>query len=170
MATVEDQIRALTEIVGMLAEGLSRLSARVEAVSPSAPAGDDEPAAWAVSSPQPCDDPNSTVEGFVAFYNTTYVGSGGKAGPIPACWRDHPGLAMEVATLAHSWRAANLGRAAAVRDAQQWHHLWRPGFADRLARDWLNTDCLDGLHHGNESRVLAMEEPTAAESTNRRGN
>lgn len=143
MAGAEEQVRALTEIIGMLAEGLARLSERVDSLSNSARPEGDEPAAWVLASPQSGVDP---VERFVAFYNDTYVGDGAKAVSIPACWREHPGLAMEVASLAHSWQAANLGPTASVRDAQQWHHQWRPGFVDRLARDWLTIDCLDGLH------------------------
>jgi hypothetical protein len=87
------------------------------------------------------------VNSFVAWYNITYVGvDGSRAKPIPGCWRQHPGLAMEVATLAYSWRAANTGNLANPREAQYWHHQSRPGFTDRLAREWVHTDCLDGEH------------------------
>jgi hypothetical protein len=53
---------------------------------------------------------------------------------------------MEVANLAYSWRAANIGTSASPREAQYWHHQWRPGFTDRLAREWVHTDCVDGEH------------------------
>ena len=91
-------------------------------------------------------DPNWTLDNFVAWFNVTYVGlAGGPAKPIPECWRAHPGLAMEVATLAYTWRRANIGDTANVRDAQYWHHQWRPGFAARLT-EWVHTHCLDGRH------------------------
>lgn len=47
---------------------------------------------------------------------------------------------------AYSWRAAKIGRAASPREAQYWHHHWRPGFTDRLTRDWIHAGCLDGDH------------------------
>jgi hypothetical protein len=82
----------------------------------------------------------------VVWFNATFVGvDGGRAKAIPECWRRHPGLAMEVAALAYSWRDANLGPTAASRDAQYRLHQWRPGFADRL-RDWVHSDCLDCDH------------------------
>ena len=142
----DEQLRALTEIVGVLADGLSRLSARVDQLTTDGRPGVGEPAPWAISSPLPHPDPQLTVPDFVAFYNATYVGEGPQARPIPDCWERHPGLAMEIATLVHAWRAANLGPTANVRDAQQWHHQWRPAFADRLAGDWVSSDCLDGSH------------------------
>ena len=152
MATpdIDRQIRALTEIIGSLAEALSRLSTRVDRLTPEAQSrtstSSDEYAPWAWEHPEAAtDDPESVVETFVAFYNRTYVGvDGGRARPIPACWRDHPALIAEVATLAYSWRAANLGIAANVRDAQYWLHQWRPAFTDRMVRDWLPMDCFDG--------------------------
>lgn len=92
-------------------------------------------------------DPRTTVRAFVEFYNTTYVGtSGGKACLFPACWEQHPGLAMEIAALAFSWRAANIGKHASSRDAVQWHHQWRPGVISRLVHDWVHPDCFDGIH------------------------
>jgi hypothetical protein len=151
--TVDEQISALTEIVGTLAKALSHLSGRVDrlAAQPAAKkeADEDEPAAWAWSSPSAADkdNPQEVVNNFVAFYNLTYVGiDGSKAKPIPACWREHPGLAVEVVNLTYSWRAANLGSTANARDAQYWHHQWRPGFADRLVREWVHADCVDGEH------------------------
>jgi hypothetical protein len=53
---------------------------------------------------------------------------------------------MEVANLAYSWHAANIGASVSPREAQYWHHQWRPGFTDRLAREWVHTDCVDGEH------------------------
>lgn len=143
---VDEQLRALTEIIGVLADGLSRLSARVDAMAAGGQAGAGDPAAWVLSSPLPHPDPQMVVPDFVAFYNVTYVGEGSRATPIPNCWQRHPGLAMEVATLAHTWREANLGPTSNVRDAQQWHHQWRPAFVDRIAREWVGGGCLDGSH------------------------
>jgi hypothetical protein len=149
----DEQIRALTEIVGTMAKALSRLSSRVDRLAGQPAVTNEqnanEPAAWAWSSPSTADenDPQAVVDNFVAFYNLTYVGvDGSKAKPIPPCWRDHPGLAMEVANLAYTWRTANLGNTANARDAQHWHHQWRPGFTDRLIREWVHTDCLDSQH------------------------
>jgi hypothetical protein len=148
---VDNQIRALVEIVGTVAGAVSRLSGRVDRLVgeiDQASAGTD-PAPWAWSCPQSNaeDDSATIVENFVAFYNATFVGVvGGRTRPIPPCWREHPGLTTEVATVAYAWRAANLGRTANVRDAQHWLQQWRPGFADRMVRDWVHIDCFDGAH------------------------
>lgn len=152
---VHRQIAALLEIVGSLESRLSRLAKLVARTNNSR--GDDAsaPAPWvwfnpptaAGGDPHRSEDPRFTVDNFVAWFNLTYRGiDGGRAKPIPDCWREHPGLAMEVACLAHSWRSANIGPEASARDAQAWHHQWRPGFSDRLARDWVPADCLDDHH------------------------
>jgi hypothetical protein len=175
------QIRSLTEIVGMFAQTLRRMERRVNQLSkkPAADAEEDrgEPAAWvwftppaaAENDPDGKEDPRFTVENFVAWYNLTFVGvDGSRARSIPPCWRSHPGVAMEVAALACSWRAANIGPEANPRDAQAWLHQWRPGFSDRLTRDWVRPDCLDGDHRddGPTSRTdrftLAAELAAAA--------
>jgi hypothetical protein len=150
---VDQQIRVLTDIIDTLARALSRLSGRVDRLAARSPDATDEegdePAAWVWLSPPTADtdDPQVVVDNFVAFYNLAYVGiEGSRATPIPPCWRQHPGLTMEVANLAYTWRASNLGASANVRDAQQWHHQWRPAFAERLVREWVHTDCLDGDH------------------------
>lgn len=166
------QITALTEIVGALATTVSHLNARIDKLtkanqSPGQDGKDDgpdeeqanDPAAWvwftppatAEDEPDATHDPRITVDNFVTWYNTTYVGiEGTRAKPIPDCWRHHPGLAMEIATLAYSWRAANIGPQASPREAQYWHHQWRPGFTDRLTREWTGTDCTDGDHRATE--------------------
>ncbi|TDD37783.1 hypothetical protein [Saccharopolyspora elongata] len=123
-----------------------------------------EPAPWVwVPPPATTNDPRTNVRAFVEFYNLTYFGAG-RAQRIPECWEQHPGLAMEIATLAAAWRAANLGRSAHPRDAQSWHHHWRPGAIDRMVRDWTHPSCLDGDHRpaGADSRVDRF---TAAEHT-----
>ncbi|MFS8102680.1 MULTISPECIES: hypothetical protein [Lentzea] len=156
------QISALTDLVEALTRKLRRLEDRVNQLvarpGPESSADEDaaaEPAPWvwfsppaaAESDPAGDGDPRNTVDNFVAWYNVTFVGvDGSRARPIPQCWSQHPGLAMEVATLAYSWRAANVGPNATERDAQHWLHQWRPGFADRLAREWGSPDCLDGDH------------------------
>ncbi len=53
---------------------------------------------------------------------------------------------MEIANLTYSWRAANIGQAASPREAQYWHHQTRPGFTDRLTREWVHADCIDSEH------------------------
>lgn len=146
---LDRQIRALTEIVGMLAAKVMRAGRDAPNLDQQNEEDPWRPAEWVWSAPalDETADPETTVESFVAFYNRTYVGlDGGKAKPIPPCWRQHPGLAMEVATLAYTWLTANIGPTANVRDAQNWHHQWRPVFADRLTRDWAHADCLDGHH------------------------
>ena len=160
---LDGQINALTEIVGALAATVSQLNTRVDRLTranqPSGRRGRDEghdeeqenhdPVVWVWFTPPTGaeDDPRIAVDNFVAWYNMTYVGiEGSRAKPIPDCWRQHPGLAMEVANLAYSWRAANLGETASPREAQYWHHQARPGFTDRLTREWAHTECLDGEH------------------------
>lgn len=152
---LDRQIKALTEIVGALASRVSQLDARVDKPAPAkrSDGQDDEPdserpAAWVwFTPPEVTENHPDTVHNFVTWYNATYVGlDGSRAKPIPSCWWQHPGLAMEVATLAHSWRAANIGPSANPREAQSWHHQWRPGFTERLAREWAHPDCIDGEH------------------------
>lgn len=152
---LDRQITALTEIVGALATTVSQLSDRVEHLAKANRSSNQDkhpddrgPAAWVWFTPPAAaeDDPRITVDNFVAWYNVTYVGiEGSRAKPIPDCWHQHPGLAMEVANLAYSWQAANIGEGS-PREAQYWHHQWRPGFADRLAREWAHADCIDGDH------------------------
>lgn len=147
--SVDQQIRALVEIVGTVAGSLSQLSSRVDRLADDVrqASADGEPAEWVCGVPPAGDDATATVQNFVTFYNATYVGTdGGRSKPIPPCWQAHLALAAEVASLAYMWRAANVGPTANIRDAQQWHHQWRPGFADRMARDWLHADCFDGVH------------------------
>lgn len=113
------------------------------------PAPDDgEAAPWVLyPPPAPTGDPRADLRAFVEYYNTVYIGQpDGRAQRIPACWEEHPGLACEIANLAATWRAANTGPHANTRDAQWWHHQWRPGAIDRMIRDWLHPDCLDGHH------------------------
>jgi hypothetical protein len=159
---LDRQITALTEIIGALATTLAQLSDRVDHLAKANRSRDQsdtndshEPAAWVWLNPPPAADddtdttnnPRFTVDNFVAWYNITYVGiEGSRAKPIPDCWRQHPGLAMEIANLAYSWQAANIGPSVSAREAQCWHHQWRPGFTDRLTREWVHTDCLDGEH------------------------
>jgi hypothetical protein len=159
---IDSQISALTEIVSALAATVAQLNDRVEHLDKTSRSRDHsdtgeppEPAAWVWFTPPAAaednsdttTDPRSTVDNFVAWYNTIYIGvEGSRATRIPSCWRAHPGLAMEIATLAYSWRAANIGPTASPREAQYWHHQWRPGFTDRLTREWVHTDCTDGDH------------------------
>ncbi|RAS59546.1 hypothetical protein C8D87_114158 [Lentzea atacamensis] len=165
------QITALTGLVETLVRKLRRVEGKVNELTakPPAPAEDEEddpaaPAAWvwftppaaAENDPDGEEDPRFTVDNFAAWYNVTFVGvDGSRARPIPPCWRQHPGLAMEIAVLAYSWRAANIGPNASERDAQQWLHQWRPGFADRLTRDWVHSDCLDGDHRDGGAAARA---------------
>lgn len=180
---LDRQITTLTEIVSALATSVTELSDRVAHLdkanrsrSQSDTGEDHEPAAWvwftppaaSEDDPDTTDEPQFTVSNFVAWYNITYVGvEGSRATRIPNCWRQHPGLAVEVASLAYSWRAANIGPSASPREAQYWHHQWRPGFTDRLTREWVHTDCIDGEHRatGPDERpnrfARAEQEPSA---------
>lgn len=152
----DEQIAALIELVGTLARNLRRMEGRLAKLTRGAAGNGDRAAlaAWVWFHPpaasedqsEAAQDPRVTVENFVTWFNATFVGvDGGQAKAIPACWAQHPGLAMEVACLAYSWRDANIGPSASSRDAQYWLHQWRPGFADRL-RDWAHVDCLEGEH------------------------
>ncbi|SDD56368.1 hypothetical protein [Actinokineospora iranica] len=153
----DDQIAALAEILEQVEERLHDLEAKVDALGNQEPAErkPHEPAPWVWYSPPAAaeDDPDSdldprfTVDNFIGWYNTTLVGTdGSSARPIPDCWRQHTGLALEVAALAYSWREANMGKGATARDAQYWLHQWRPAFTDRMTRNWVHPDCLDGKH------------------------
>ncbi len=156
----QEQISVLMELIGGLAGKVTALTRRVHALETTDTDDEDgpsdQPAPWVVFSPPAAAEdrehalngytPEWTLENFVVWFNATYLGlPGSPAVPIPECWHEHPGLAMEVATLAYSWRRANLGATANVRDAQYWHHTWRPGFATRLAT-WIHPHCTDGRH------------------------
>lgn len=119
------------------------------------PEKDERLASWAPFPPPPAaeecayedEDPLFTLINFVDYYNETYVGNPGtRAIGIPDCWMEHPGLVAEIATLTYTWRAAHVGAAATARDAQAWHNLWRPGFADRMITEWTHTHCLGSGH------------------------
>ncbi len=91
--------------------------------------------------------PLFTLAHFVQYYNDTYVGNPGtRAIAIPDCWLEHPGLVAELATLAYTWREAHLGKKATARDAQYWHDHWRPGFAERMATEWVHQRCRSDGH------------------------
>jgi uncharacterized coiled-coil protein SlyX len=91
--------------------------------------------------------PLFTLAHFVQYYNDTYVGNPGtRALAIPDCWLDHPGLVAEIATLTYTWREAHLGTKATARDAQYWHDHWRPGFAERMATEWVHQRCRSDGH------------------------
>ncbi|MBQ0928821.1 hypothetical protein [Saccharopolyspora endophytica] len=157
----QEQISVLMELIGGLAGKVTALGRRLHALETSDTEQEedgpsDQPAPWVVFTPPAAAEqrqhafeghtPEWTVDNWVVWFNTTYVGlPGSPTVPIPECWRDHPGLAMEVSTLAYSWRRANLGPTANVRDAQYWHHTWRPGFTARLA-NWVHPHCTDGRH------------------------
>jgi hypothetical protein len=116
--------------------------------SPQPECDDGEAASWVLYPPPALTgDPYADASAFVDYYNTVYIGrSDGRAQRIPSCWEEHRGLAMEIANLAATWHAANTGPSANPREAQWWHHQWRPGTIDRMIRDWLHPDCLDGQH------------------------
>lgn len=187
----DQQIGAVLEIVGGLVRDQRRLEGQFNRLTKmlreqerrDKDTAEDEPdpnapAPWVWFSPPAPDepedgeedfeeDPQVFVTNFVAWYNTVFVGvESGRAKAIPGCWEAHPGLAMEVASLAFSWRAANLGPEASIKEAQYWLHQWRPGFADRLVRDWVHTDCVDGQHqatgaHTRDNRFV-VNQPAAA--------
>jgi hypothetical protein len=189
----DQQIAALIDIIGNLAKQLTLVEGRVNRLTktvnerdgkPTTDNQDDpaKPAAWvwftppagAEDQPDSEQDPRVTVDKFVAWYNLTFVGiEGSRSTPIPHCWQQHPGLAMEVAALADNWRAANVGPTANIRDAQYWLHQWRPGFAERLTRDWTHADCLDGDHRDGgppprTDRFTLAEQHTAATELDQR--
>lgn len=147
---VDSQVHALIEIVGRVADSVSALSGRVDRLAAEMESGgsaDGPTAPWLLGGTAVLvEDPTAFVTGFVGYYNATYTGPGERARPIPSCWREHPGLVVEVAALAYAWRAANQGMSANIRDAEHWIHQWRPGFADRMARSWVPADCFDGGH------------------------
>lgn len=160
----DQQIARLLEIIEQLTSDVRQLQDDVEELAARPPAEPEtepetepaEPGPWvwfvppaaAENDPDSDNDPRFTVQNFVAWYNLTFVGlDSSRARPIPACWDRHPALAMEIAALAYTWHAANIGARANPRDAQQWLHQWRPGFSDRLTRDWIHPDCHDGQHH-----------------------
>lgn len=112
------------------------------------------PGVWAVFEPPGVTDPVTGASDpmvglvlFVEYYNSVYRGlPGSRAVAIPDCWLSHPALVAEIATLAWSWRAANTGPKANIKDAQYWHHHTRPGFAVRLATEWTHAHCRTNSH------------------------
>ncbi|WP_338596730.1 hypothetical protein [Saccharopolyspora sp. SCSIO 74807] len=181
---LEAQVEALTEIVGGLTSKLTALRGRIETLEngdPDEPDGAedepaDRPAPWVLFAPPAAAEdrlhrsdnhtPLWTVQNFVGWYNTTFLGiAGSQARAIPVCWAEHPGLAQEVAVLAYSWRRAHIGTTANVRDAQLWLQQTRPGFAARLA-EWVHPHCLDGRHR-EVGAVYRANRFAAAESEQR---
>ena len=187
----DQQIGSVLEILGKLARDQRRLEGQFnrlvtmlreqERASKNEPEDAADPhaaAPWVWFSPPAPDepeegqqdfkeDPQVFVTNFVAWYNVTFIGvDGGRARAIPNCWEAHPGLAMEVASLAYSWRAANLGPEASIKEQQYWLHQWRPGFSDRLVRDWVHADCVDGQHQSagarkRDNRFVVNQNPPA---------
>lgn len=153
---VDPLLEALEEDVRTLRERLDRLHERLRDLEESdATPLRGEPAAWVAYTPPAAagdpgherEGPGFTMDNFVAWYNVTYAGlPGTRARPIPACWPHHPGLLSEIATLAHSWRDAFIGRTAHPNRAQLWHQHSRPGFAERLSTEWAHPHCHDGQH------------------------
>lgn len=158
------QIDALTEMVGRLVTNVASLRSRLEALEHGDTGDDsdndtkphDRPAGWVLFTPPAAAEdrahqsqghtPSWTVDNFVRWYNQTFLGLPGTVNqPIPPCWSEHPGLALEVATLAYAWRRSNVGPTANIRDAQHWHDRWRPGFLARLP-GYVHAHCLDGRH------------------------
>lgn len=153
-ASLKAHVDQLEHIVGvqirrttMLEQTLRRWTATAEAATGGEGRPPMEPAAWVwYEPPELTADPQRNAHAFVTWYNQTYVGSpNGRARPIPDCWDQHPGLAMELPALAAAWHAANRGRSANPRDATLWHHQWRPGVISRLP-DWVHPHCFDGEH------------------------
>lgn len=156
LAPLDAAVQELEEVVHALRDHVARLEERVRDLEePDAAIRRREPAPWVVFSPPAAagdplhedGDAGFTLDNFVAWYNLTYSGlPGTRARPIPACWAHHPGLLSEIATLAYSWREAFIGRTAHPHRAQLWHQHSRPGFADRLATEWVHPHCHDGQH------------------------
>ncbi|MGV9364266.1 hypothetical protein [Amycolatopsis sp. NPDC003731] len=147
VAGLETVAKALGHQIGKLSEKLAELT--------DEPDGDPRLARWLTFlPPEAAEDkghrretPLFTLAHFVQYYNETYVGNPGtRAVAIPDCWLDHPGLVAEIATLAYTWREAHLGKKATVRDAQYWHDHWRPGFAERMATEWVHQRCRSDGH------------------------
>lgn len=152
----DEPITQILTLLDELAGRVQHLTSRVEALEQThaGVGGDryDGRAAWVIHDPPETHGNGVTavLQRFVAWYNAVYIGMPAtRARRIPDCWPEHPGLAAEIATLAYSWLDANLGRTASPRDAQYWHHTSRPGFADRLTREWVHPQCVDGRHRGD---------------------
>ncbi|SHG73837.1 hypothetical protein SAMN05444320_11338 [Streptoalloteichus hindustanus] len=140
-ASPEEQISALRQ-------ELAELRDIVQALVADDQRGRVDPAPWCwFQPPELAEDPRAALAAWVDFHNATYVGAPGGAAqhPIPACWREHPGLAAEVATLAAYWRHSNIGQSAHPGNAQYWHDRYRPGFTARIP-DYVHRSCLDGDH------------------------
>lgn len=147
-------VQQLTRIVTEQRDQLEDVARRFTDERPERHRRMDEPAPWAVFEvPATTDEAGNelsvvpALERFVQFYNSTYVGlSGSRAVVIPDCWLNHPALVAEIATLAQTWRDAHVGPHASARDAQYWHHQWRPGFAARLVSEWTHAQCREEAH------------------------
>ena len=136
----------LDEVVAGLETVAKGLGQQIEQVSEKLAELNDEPesdprlARWLMFLPPDAaedkqhrgETPLFTVAHFVQYYNDTYVGN--------------PGLVAELATLAYTWREAHLGKKATARDAQYWHDHWRPGFAERMATEWVHQRCRSDGH------------------------
>jgi hypothetical protein len=147
VAGLETLAQALARQIEQVSEKLAELT--------DEPESDPRLARWLIFGPPAAaedkqhrgETPLFTIAHFVQYYNETYVGNPGtRAVAIPDCWLDHPGLVAELATLTYTWREAHLGKKATARDAQYWHDHWRPGFAERMATEWVHQRCRSDGH------------------------
>jgi hypothetical protein len=144
-------LETVAEVLGRQIEQVSRKLAELT----EEPESDPRLARWLMFLPPDAaedkqhrgETPLFTIAHFVQYYNETYVGNPGtRAVAIPDCWLEHPGLVAELATLTYTWREAHLGKQATARDAQYWHDHWRPGFAERVATEWVHQRCRSDGH------------------------
>ncbi|WP_370964956.1 hypothetical protein [Amycolatopsis sp. cg9] len=151
---LDEVVAGLETVAKVLGQQLEQVSEKLAELTDE-PGSDPRLARWLMYLPPDAaedkehrgETPLFTVAHFVQFYNETYVGNPGtRAVAIPDCWLDHPGLVAELATLTYTWREAHLGKKATARDAQYWHDHWRPGFAERMATEWVHQRCRSDGH------------------------
>jgi hypothetical protein len=146
------------DLLTALQQQVDQLAAKLEQLHPPPPPATSPPPWVWFNPPQlgpvippddggpPRADPRATVKNFVTWYNDVFVGRDAHHDRIPDCWRAHPGLAMEIAALAYSWRAANLTKSATPEHALRWLGERRPGFVERMHHTWLAPHCATGTH------------------------
>jgi hypothetical protein len=154
LGELDEVVAGLETVAKALGRQIEKLSKKLEELTDE-PESDPRMARWLTFLPPAAaedkarreETPLFTIAHFVQYYNETYVGNPGtRALAIPDCWLDHPGLVAEIATLAYTWREAHLGKKATARDAQYWHDHLRPGFAERMATEWVHQRCRSDGH------------------------